>query len=46
MSDQISDLPEEDQQRFHAWTQRKLRRQWALAQNRTEREHDEKRRTK
>ena len=40
--DQISDLPDEDRQRFHEYTQRSLRRQWAEAKNRTETEHDEK----
>ncbi len=41
MSDQISDLSDEDQQRFHAETQRSLRKQWSKARNQTEHEHDE-----
>ncbi len=46
MSDQISDLSDEDQQRYHEYTQRSLRRQWAKARNHTETEIDTKRRTK
>ncbi len=41
MSDQIADLPEEEQQQFHAEAQRHLRREWAEAQNRTEKETDD-----
>lgn len=40
MSDQISNLSEEDQQRFHAYTQKRLRRRRAEAKNRTEKEND------
>lgn len=40
MSDQISNLSDEDQQRFHEYTQRSLRRQWAEAKNKTEKEND------
>lgn len=46
MSDQISNLSDEDQQRFHENVQRSLRKQWAEAKNRTEREQDEKDRRK
>ncbi len=40
--DEISDLPTEDQERFHAEAQRHLRRQWAKARQQTEREQDQK----
>ena len=46
MSDQIADLPDEDQQQFHAEAQRSLRRQWAEVKAKTEREHDEQTRTR
>ncbi len=42
MSDQISELSDEDQERFHEYTQRSLRRQWMKAEERTEREQDQK----
>ena len=38
--DEISNLPDEDQQQFHAEAQRSLRDQWAEAKNRTETEID------
>ena len=40
MSDQISNLSDEDQQQFHTEAQRHLRRQWVEAKNRTEKEID------
>ena len=43
--DEISNLSDEDQQRFHEYTQRSLRKQWAVARNQTEREIDLERRT-
>ena len=46
MSDQISNLSEEDQERFHAEAQRHLRNQWAEAKNRTETEIDQLERRK
>ena len=41
MSDQISNLSDEDQQRFHEYTQRSLKRQWAQARNQIEKEIDD-----
>jgi len=41
MADQISNLSDEDKQRFHEEAQRHLRKQWAKAKNRTEREQDQ-----
>ncbi len=41
MSDQISKLSDEDQERFHEEAQRHLRRQWAVARNQTEKEIDD-----
>ena len=38
--DEISNLPNEDQQYFHEETQRSLRRRWAKARNQTEKEID------
>lgn len=46
IADQLSNLSDEDQQRFHDYTQRSLKRRRAKARNQTERKHDEKRRTK
>lgn len=40
IADQISNLSDEDQQRFHEGVQRRLRKQWAEAKNRTEKEID------
>ena len=42
MADEISNLPDEDQQRFHAEAQRHLRRQWAEAKAKTEQEQEQK----
>ncbi|KKN07548.1 hypothetical protein LCGC14_1065690 [marine sediment metagenome] len=46
MSDQISNLSDEDQQRFHEYTQRSLRKQWAKARQQTEKEIDDDRKCK
>ena len=46
MADQISNLSDEDQQRFHEYTQRSLKRQRAKARNQTEKEIDLGRKTK
>ncbi len=46
ISDQISDLPDEDQERYHEYTQRSLRKKWAKARQQTEREIDLGRKTK
>ena len=46
MADQISNLPDEDQQRFHQYVQKRLRRQWAKARNQTEKEIDNERKRK
>ena len=40
--DEISNLPDEDQERFHEYTQRSLRKRWAKARQQTEREQDQK----
>ena len=45
ISDQISNLSDEDQQEFHRRTQRSLRKQWAKAKAQTEQEIDLERRT-
>ena len=42
--DEISDLSDEDQQRYHEYTQRSLRKRWANAKAKTEREHDDQQR--
>lgn len=42
MADQLSDLSDEDQQQFHEYTQRSLRRRRAKAKDKTEREQDQK----
>ena len=44
--DEISNLSDEDQQRFHDYTQRSLRKRRAKVRNKTEREQDEKDRRK
>ena len=44
MSDQIVDLPDENQEQFHAEAQRHLRDQWAEAKNRQEKEDDDDKR--
>ena len=41
MSDQISNLSDEDQERFHEYTQRSLRKRWAQARQQTECEQDQ-----
>lgn len=41
IADQISQLPDEDQQRFHEYTQKSLRRRRAQAKEQTEKELDE-----
>lgn len=47
MADQISDLTDEDRQRFHEGVWRSNRKRWrAKVRERTEREHDEKDRRK
>ena len=43
MTDQIQDLSEEDQEQFHRYVQRSLRRRWAKAKDKYEREVDERR---
>ena len=45
--DQIQDLSDEEQEQFHRYVQRSLRRRWAKAKNQTEKENDDaaKRRT-
>ena len=44
--DEISNLDDEDQQQFHAEAQRHLRRQWAEAEAKTEREYDDQKRNR
>ncbi len=41
MADQISELSEEEQEQFHRYVQRSLKRQRAKVHNQTEREQDE-----
>lgn len=41
MADQISDLSDEDQQQFHEYVQRSLRKRRAKARNQTEKEIDD-----
>ena len=41
IADQISNLPDEDQQQFHEYVLRSLRKQWAKAKEKTEREQNE-----
>ena len=41
MTDQIQDLSEEDQEQYHRYVQRSLRRRWATAKDKIEREVDE-----
>ena len=43
--DEISDLPEEDQEQFHAYVQRSLRRRRAKAKSKHERSIDNEKRT-
>ena len=47
MTDQIQDLTAKEQEQFHRYVQRSLRRRWAKANNKTEKENDDaaKRRT-
>lgn len=42
IADEVSNLSDEDQQCYHAYTQKRMRKRWADARNRTEREQDEK----
>lgn len=44
MADQISDLPEEEQEQFHRRVQKSLRRQWAKAKSKTEKGIDDEQR--
>ena len=44
--DQIQDLSEEDQEQFHRYVQRSLRRRWAKAKNEIETEIDFERKTR
>ena len=46
MADLISKESDEDQERFHEEAQRHLRRQWAKAEAKTEREYDDQNRTR
>lgn len=43
--DEISNLSDEDQQRFHEYTQKSLRKQWEEARNQIETEIDLERKT-
>lgn len=43
--DEISDLSEEEQEQFHQYVQKSLRRQWAKAKDQTEKKIDLERRT-
>ena len=47
MTDQIQDLSEEEQEQFHRYVKRSLRRRWAKAKDKVEKENDDaaKRRT-
>ena len=42
--DQIQDLSEKDQEQFHRYVQRSLRRRWANAKNEVERKIDDEQR--
>ena len=45
--DEIQDLSEEEQEQFHRYVQRSLRRRWAKAKDKTEKENDcEQRKTR
>jgi hypothetical protein len=44
IADQISNLSDEDQQRFHAYAQKRLRKIRAQAKNKTEKEIDNEKR--
>ncbi len=39
--DEISNLSEEEQEQFHRYVQKSLRRQWAKVRNQTEKEIDD-----
>ena len=41
MTDQIQDLSDEEQEQFHRYVQRSLRRRWAKAKDKTEKENDD-----